>query len=408
MGIAAVSGSNALPADLEARIVQWKKLPDANARVRAATRAVQDEVRYFGVEMGSSTHRPAAPSETWARRYGDCKDKTYLLATILGRMGIQAVPALVSTELGRSTREVVPTAAAFNHVIVRATVDGATVWIDPTMSQLGGQPRDRDLSRYGAALPIVAGTTALQDIAAPTKSTRAMRTVETYVPQVKDGTVRLDIETVYEGELADDVRRSLSRSRSEEVLRSRTDYFRRRYGEADAVGGLGTRDDRERNTYVVTESFLLKHPFEDAAKPSLEVYGLTLDDASELPRTMSRKGPLLVGSPTAYRHEIRVQVPEGWHPTFSQETEARSSPAFSYTRKLKVDAKFTSLVYDMHITQFDLDAAQATPHLGELRRVRDELSAVLRFQSDQRLDPKARDARLKALLEDVDQEGTAQ
>jgi transglutaminase-like putative cysteine protease len=397
-----------LPADLEARIAQWKKLPDANARVRAATRAVQDEVRYFGVEMGSSTHRPAAPSETWARRYGDCKDKTYLLATILGRMGIQAVPALVSTELGRSTRDVVPTAAAFNHVIVRAIVDGATVWIDATMSQLGGQPRDRDLSRYGAVLPILAGTAALQDIAAPTKTTRAMRTVETYVPQAKDGTVRLDIETVYEGELADDVRRSLSRSRSDEVLRSRTDYFRRRYGEADAVGGLGTRDDRERNTYVVTESFLLKHPFEDAAKPALEVYGLTLDDASELPRTMSRKGPLLVGSPTAYRHEIRVQMPEGWHPTFSQETEARNSPAFSYTRKLKVDAKFTTLVYDMQITQFDLDAAQATPHLGELRRVRDELSAVLRFQPDQRLDPKARDARLKALLENVDQEGTAQ
>lgn len=397
-----------LPADLEARIAQWKKLPDANARLRAATRAVQDEVRYFGVEMGSNTHRPTAPAETWARRYGDCKDKTYLLATILGRMGIQAVPALVSTELGRATRDVVPTAAAFDHVIVRATLDGATVWIDPTMSQLGGQPRDRDLSRYGAVLPIAAGTTALQDIAAPAKSTSAMRTVETYVPQAKDGTVRMDIETVYEGELADNVRRGLSRSRSEDVLRNRADYFRRRYGELDVVGGLGMRDDRDRNTYVVTESFLLKHPFKETGKPALEVYGLTLDDASELPRTMSRKGPLLVGSPAAYRHEIRVQMPEGWHPTFSAENDTRSSPAFSYTRKLKVDEKFATLIYDMQITQFDLDATQAAPHLGELRHVRDELSSVLRFQQEQRLDPKARDARLKALLEDVDQEGTAQ
>jgi hypothetical protein len=62
----------------------------------------------------------------------------------------------------------------------------------------------------------------------------------------------------------------------------------------------------------------------------------------------------------------------------------------------------------MQITHFDLDATQAAPHLGELRHVRDELSSVLRFQQEQRLDPKARDARLKALLEDVDQEGTAQ
>ncbi|KGQ18430.1 Transglutaminase domain protein [Lysobacter dokdonensis DS-58] len=398
----------ALPADLEARIAQWKKLPDTDARLRAATRAVQDEVRYFGVEMGSNTHRPTAPSDTWARRYGDCKDKTYLLSTILARLGIQAVPALVSTELGRATRDVVPTAAAFDHVIVRASVDGKTVWIDPTMSQLGGQPRDRDLSRYGAVLPIVAGTTDLQDIAAPAKVTRALRTVETYVPQGKDGTVRLDIETVYEGELADDVRRNLSRTRSDDVLRNRADYFRRRYGDLESVGALGLRDDRERNTFVVTESFQLKHPFDDAGKPKLDVFATALDDASELPRTMSRTGPLDVGGPGTYRHEIRVQVPTGWHPTFTEESSARASKAFTYTRKLKVDDKFATMIYDMHVSQFDLDAAQASPHLAELRRMRDELSGVLRFQADQRLDPKARDARLKALLDNVDQEGTAQ
>src|SRR5688572_13605973 len=47
-----------LTPDLEARLAQWSKLADPHARFTAALRAVQDEVRYFGVEMGDNTHQP--------------------------------------------------------------------------------------------------------------------------------------------------------------------------------------------------------------------------------------------------------------------------------------------------------------------------------------------------------------
>ena len=38
---------------------------------------------YFSVLLGDSSHRPTPPVETWARRYGDCKDKAWLLANKL-------------------------------------------------------------------------------------------------------------------------------------------------------------------------------------------------------------------------------------------------------------------------------------------------------------------------------------
>jgi hypothetical protein len=292
---------------------------------------------------------------------------------------------------------------------VRATVDKATVWIDPTMSQLGGDPRDRDLSDFGAVLPVVAGTTALQEIVAPAKRPTALRILETYLPQEKDGGVRLEIQTTYEGALADAVRMGMSQARREDVLRSRADYFRRRYGELDTVGTLDARDDRERNTYAITETFLLKHPFEaGVAAPTIEVYASALSDPSELPETMHRTGPLAVGTPGNYRHEIRVQVPEGWHPTFSADDDARASQAFAYSRKVSIDKKQVTLVYDMTVSRDELDAANASTHLGELRHVRDEISAVLRFQSDKRLDVKDRDERLKALLRDLTDEGKSQ
>ena len=61
----------ALPAELEQRIGEWKKLPDPERRLAAALQAVQEEVRYFGTEMGENTHKPSEPAETWRRRYGD-------------------------------------------------------------------------------------------------------------------------------------------------------------------------------------------------------------------------------------------------------------------------------------------------------------------------------------------------
>ena len=43
-----------LPSDLLARIEAWKRLPDPHARLRAALRAVQDDVRYFGVRSAAA------------------------------------------------------------------------------------------------------------------------------------------------------------------------------------------------------------------------------------------------------------------------------------------------------------------------------------------------------------------
>src|SRR5690606_18839309 len=76
-----------LPAELERKAGEWARLPTPQARLAAALRLVQDEVRYFGQEIGDSSHRPASPAVTWERRYGDCKDKTYLLVTLLRRLG---------------------------------------------------------------------------------------------------------------------------------------------------------------------------------------------------------------------------------------------------------------------------------------------------------------------------------
>src|SRR5574341_364506 len=60
-------------AGMAERIAAWRQLPDEAARGTAALRFVQDEVRYLGIELGPSSHRPHRPAEVFERRFGDCK-----------------------------------------------------------------------------------------------------------------------------------------------------------------------------------------------------------------------------------------------------------------------------------------------------------------------------------------------
>ena len=116
---------------------------DPRVRAMAALRLVQDQVRYFALLMGDGNFRPSSAEETWVRRYGDCKGKTALLLALLDGLGIQAEPVLVNVATGDAVDAVLPTPTAFNHVIVRATIEGQSYWLDGTRT---GDRRIADLA----------------------------------------------------------------------------------------------------------------------------------------------------------------------------------------------------------------------------------------------------------------------
>lgn len=120
---------------LKAEIERIRALSDDPAvQAAAALRLVQDEVRYVALLMGDGALTPATADETWIRRFGDCKAKTALLLALLDGLGIEAEPAAVSVGDGDGLAERLPMIAAFNHVLVRARVDGQTYWLDGTRS----------------------------------------------------------------------------------------------------------------------------------------------------------------------------------------------------------------------------------------------------------------------------------
>lgn len=128
----------------------------SNPRVRAqqALALVQDRVRYVALLMGAGGYVPAAAETTWSRRFGDCKGKTALLLAILHSLGIEAEPVLVNSSLGDVVADRLPMVSLFDHVLVRAHIEGKDYWLD------GTRTGDTDLDSipvpdFGWGLPLV-------------------------------------------------------------------------------------------------------------------------------------------------------------------------------------------------------------------------------------------------------------
>jgi Domain of Unknown Function with PDB structure (DUF3857) len=389
--------------DLERKLAAWKALPDPHARLTAALRAVQNDVRYFGIEIGANTHRPNPPDVVWRRRYGDCKDKVYLLITLLQRMGIDAVPVLVATDRGRAIAEFVPSASVFNHVIVRARIGDETIWADPTISQQGGDPRKFDLGDYGMVLPVAPGISALQAIERPRDSNAGIEVLERFTPSADGREVGFEVDTRYTGSSADYQRRNTLSERGDELTRRYSEYYRKRYGELEALGEPVIEDDQAQNQLRIRERYRLKSPFANAngGVRTLEVFAEALQSASRLPDSLDRNGPLGYTARGHYRHQVEVQLPERWKPGFVEERIDRSSSAFGFQRKVEIGEKSVKLVYEMKVEREELPADKAAVHLDELRKVRDDLSASLRFNIPVAVDAQQREERLRKLLRDA-------
>ena len=95
---------------------------------------VATNIDYVGIELGIWAIKPRQAPKIFKDGYGDCKDKTTLLSTMLSVAGITSYPVLIPA--GKSSKVVreIPSLAYFNHMILAAeeNEDGDLIWLDPT------------------------------------------------------------------------------------------------------------------------------------------------------------------------------------------------------------------------------------------------------------------------------------
>lgn len=96
---------------------------------------VKREIRYVSIDMGSSGYEPAPAREVFENKYGDCKDKSTLLISMLKSAGIPAYYVLIPTNTTRNLIKDFPFPLQFNHCIVAIENEKGYHFIDPVATE---------------------------------------------------------------------------------------------------------------------------------------------------------------------------------------------------------------------------------------------------------------------------------
>jgi Domain of Unknown Function with PDB structure (DUF3857) len=297
-----------LTPDWEARLARIKaeNATDA-ARAYAALRLVQDDIRYVSLSIGVGGILAREPAVVIQTGYGDCKDKSLLLRTLLTRLGITANVALTDIDAGHGLMREEPMLWAFDHAIVRAEVDGQRVWMDGTAVQEGGGLTTAVTPDYGYTLPLRADQRALEPIALSDQTSWNIDSSEEF--QFGDDGIRLTVKTVHSGVAGNHYRYRFA-SESRDAIRDEfLDYYAGRYPGVESAGAIRVTDNRDENRFETVERYFV--PVAALSENGLRedfLFG-SGNYASGLPKVLSGKRtlPLAAGDRASFRHKVTVR-----------------------------------------------------------------------------------------------------
>jgi transglutaminase-like putative cysteine protease len=350
--------------ELAARLT--RENPNRDARITAAIRFVQDDVRYLGIEFGRNSHEPHQPSETLDQRYGDCKDKTFLLVALLRELGLEAYPALVNTRLRERLADRLPSPFLFDHVIAEVVDGGRTYWVDGTIADQGGTLRTLETPNDRRALVVRPDTRSLASIVTNEHASTVVDQTYTTTDYAKP--TRLDVKTTYTGGDADDMRAALARMSVEDFAHDRINDLAADQPKITAVGTPRIDDDRLRNVIAVTEQYRVPDLWNDG---TWTWYPRTVDAHFERPDTMIRSMPLAFDYPLDVRQNVTFHLPEAIE--IEKTKSVTETPTFRYESVVDSDGRSIWLRRSLRARRDFVDVKDVPEHLTQINAIWDAL-----------------------------------
>lgn len=312
--------NEALSPKIQSQLNQWQQAKlSAKEKTMEALRWVQSQIRYFGIELGVNSHLPASPNVTVERLYGDCKDKSLLLISLLRAMGIEARPALASLAFKKADN-FIPSPAVFDHSIVQAKIDGETYWLDPTLPQQYGNLDTISTYDYADVLVLQSSSSILQHAGPPPGYIpRYGRTIHAEIISYREPakvTSTLRAEGVY----AENLRAEAAKTSQIEFEKTMQADMLKIFPKAIALGKTALRDDRERNVVEAITVYSVPDFFKyETGQFSTVQIAIDLIGASAFPSSLQRTAPLQLPYPT--------QIEDVWEIAFPDQVPAMSLPA---------------------------------------------------------------------------------
>lgn len=332
------------------------------AKAAAALQLVQDSIRYLAIGMNGGNYVPQTPAQTWTLRYGDCKAKTLLLLALLRGMGIEAEPVLASSAMGDFVPERLPSVAAFDHVLVRATIDGETLWMDGTGS--GARIDDLgDTPPFGTVLPV---RTAGADLLPIQTRANARPIIDIAIEADESGSVRLpsvfDAVAVLRGPAASMINVALGQLDTKQRADMVRGFFMRQMGQSQ-FSDVSVAMDAATATTTLKAHGVTATPWRLEDNRHRRSIGRGVNDISFAPdrgRLAWIDIPVATPPPSGVRYRLKLRLPDGGKGYVLEGDQNVSQSIAGFTIKRNVHLRDGLLELDerMDSTGVEIAAAQ--------------------------------------------------
>ncbi len=309
---------------------------------------IQDEIRYMGMSDRIDGYKPLNAELTYERRFGDCKDKTYLALTMLKALGIEVHPAVVHTTFGKLLDSRLANPAIFNHIIVVAIINGKKYWIDPTCSFQGGTLKNYVQPDYGYALILDGRSKNLVKMPSLELAEPSIEFYEKFdLSKGPENPNYLSIKTVYKSMHADSQREYFHITPKKEMNEFYLQYLQKNYPSIRQKSEVIILDDREKNVVIVAEDYEIPDLWKRREAKKLWIMYTYVDEFITYLNNKNifadRKTPVSNIFPRYITKKIEMILHDKWD--FKTESIAVTDPTFEFKKETQLQDLNYSISY---------------------------------------------------------------
>lgn len=305
-------------------------------RARAAVDWVQSHIRYVAINLGEGGFVPRRPERVLRRRFGDCKDVTLLLLTLLDDLGIEAHAVLVDLDERGGEFDGISHPYAFNHIMVMAQIEGQDYPMDATRDPQMGTLDAMEKGDIRRGLRLDPGQSAVIDFPQNDYEFRE-KVTDRFDFMAEDDAILYTLEIEEYGQDADNTAQALSSQGQEGLQSNYVEYLQDIYPSLTLTAPLSVTLNHDRAHAVTRMGFKLSRD-DDRTQLRTRAYQIL----ARIPKFQggTREAPLQIQHPRDVIHIREYVIDEDWDFDSAQRTVDTQSFTYRY-EDIATDDLFT-------------------------------------------------------------------
>ncbi|QVY67550.1 transglutaminase domain-containing protein [Polaribacter sp. Q13] len=313
-------------------------------KVKAIYYWTQQNIKYIAFEYALGGFIPRESNEVFRKKYGDCKDNSSILYSMLAIAGVKGNLTWIGTRSIPYTYKEVPTPVVDNHMILSYENNGKTYYLDATGRYIKfGMPT----SFIQGKEALVGYGTAFKIKKVPIVAAKENAIIDVTNIKIENGRVIGSSKTTLSGYPKIDIFNSLETGNSEAKLKTFYNTVFQKGNNTFLISNF-----KETNKYNYDDDFIVNYDFEIknyAKNLGNEIYiNLNLNKEISFYKTdKKRKNPIEYDYKRYYSYRTKLEIPKGYSIDYVPEAVKVSNDLL--TCEISYQVKENEVIYKLEI-----------------------------------------------------------